>query len=55
MPTTDFILSDRQLKIFCLVVGILTVLLNLLCLYLIEKLHRILVRNIYVVTLLLQV
>ncbi|KAF8375545.1 hypothetical protein PRIPAC_81974 [Pristionchus pacificus] len=54
MPATEFILSDLQLKIICMTNGSLTLALNILCLYLIKKLHRILVRNIYVVTLLLQ-
>ncbi|GMS94466.1 hypothetical protein PENTCL1PPCAC_16641, partial [Pristionchus entomophagus] len=53
--STEFILSDIQIRIICLVIGSFCFVLNILCLYLIIKLRRIFSSTIHIVTFLQQV
>lgn len=54
MPN-DLTLPDRHIRLFCLAVGITTLLLNGFCLFLIVKHRRIFALNIFVITACLQV
>ncbi|GMS94468.1 hypothetical protein PENTCL1PPCAC_16643, partial [Pristionchus entomophagus] len=52
--SSNFILSDNEIRIICITIGALSFVINTLCIYLIIYFRRIFASNIFVVTFLLQ-